>query len=69
MVTSIGVVSFFLGSILRAAQKDEDFKRNTQLTVYTNKKAAAVSISNLNSIQIKKKYAQLSSFLFIEAIR
>jgi hypothetical protein len=53
MVTSIGIVSFFLGSILRAAQKDPDFKRNTQLTVYTNKKAAAVSVSNPNSIQIK----------------
>ncbi|CAF0709796.1 unnamed protein product [Brachionus calyciflorus] len=40
ILTSVGVSGFILGSILKVNESSESFKRNNQLALYTDKKAA-----------------------------
>lgn len=42
ILSSVGVSGFILGAVLKAGEASESFKKNTQLTLYTDKKAATV---------------------------
>ena len=42
LVTSVGILGFFIGAVNQTAQKMDEFRRNTQLSIYTDKKTASV---------------------------
>ena len=43
LVFSVGLLGFFIGAINQTAHKVDEFKRNTQLSIYTDKKTATVN--------------------------
>ena len=44
LTCAVGILGFFIGAINQSAIKTEEFKRNSQLAIYTDKKAASVKI-------------------------
>lgn len=51
LISSVFIVGFVIGSVIRNAETREHMAKNTQLTVYTNKAERAVrTISNYKMI-------------------
>jgi hypothetical protein len=42
IIGSVSIFGFFLGSVLQAGGKADDFKKSTQLTIYVDRKQATV---------------------------
>ena len=61
IVTTTGILGFFLGSILKTEETKHNFKNNTSLAIYTDKKAANVSKRYLKK---KKPILDLKECLF-----
>lgn len=48
LITTVGIVGFFIGTVLKINETKENFSRNNQLTIYTNKKMATVLITKFS---------------------
>lgn len=46
IVTSTGILGFLLGSVLKTEETKHNFKNNTSLAIYTDRKAAHVRMSS-----------------------
>jgi hypothetical protein len=56
----VGIFGFLLGSVLKTSETSDQFQRNNQLTVYTNKKMATRAFVDFVYLQTLKGGARIA---------